>query len=466
MEEKKLCSLVTWASPENSETNAWNCHTNYMYVNNWNNKWNWNYVRAAFALYGIKKIKVQIVGNSSLHFLYIKNMENYFTFEEMLEAHKACIKNKSNTINAMSFDADKMVNLMALLNAVNGGTYKIGTSIAFVVLYPKAREVFAANYSDRVIHHLVMLELLPYLEKEFIDHAFACREGKGVFYGIKCLADDIKECTEGYTKDAWILKMDFKAFFMSIEKQMLLDCVLNFIREKYPNNRKKELLLKLCELIIMHHPEKDCIKKSAEKLWDDFIPPEKTLFEVGDMKGLPIGNLPSQIFETLFMTPFDIFVTKTLGFKYYGRYVDDFYIVSDDKRKLKKSVKLMENFAKEKLHLSIHPSKRYMQHYTKGVTFIGAVIKPNNIQPSGRMVENFHYKLETQYNEPCAELAERFVSCVNSYFGFFRQFNTYNKRKKIIKENVYIRKWKDSGIIIVDDNFFSQIKLSPKFKQK
>lgn len=77
-------------------------------------------------------------------------MENYFTFEEMLEAHKACIKNKSNTINAMSFDADKMVNLMALLNAVNGGTYKIGTSIAFVVLYPKAREVFAANYSDRV----------------------------------------------------------------------------------------------------------------------------------------------------------------------------------------------------------------------------------------------------------------------------------------------------------------------------
>lgn len=380
------------------------------------------------------------------------NRHSYFEYNEIMGACNECERNKSNTANAILFSMDKMTNLMLLLEEINNGTYEIGKSIAFVATYPKYREVFAADFRDRIVHHLVIRELMPYLEAEFIANAFACREGKGVFYGIKALAHDIEECSCGYTRDAWVLKMDFRAFFMSIEKVLLKDCVLNFIKEKYPENRKKGLLLKLCEQIIMHHPERNCEKRGDVSLWNN-IPDEKTLFVVGDTKGLPIGNLPSQIFETLFMTAFDKYATEELGFKYYGRYVDDFYIVCEDKERLKRAIPLMEKFAREKLHLTLHHGKRYLQHYSKGVMFIGGYVKPGRILPSKRLIDSFEYKIRVFYSEPSEEKLENMVACVNSYLGFLRQFNAYRIRKNILKNNVHICRWLASGLVVIENDF-------------
>lgn len=378
--------------------------------------------------------------------------KSFFAYNEIAEAYKDCKRNKSNTSNAIEFAMGEPCNLIELLDEINNGTYEIGPSIAFVATYPKYREVFAADFRDRIVHHLVIRELMSYMEVEFIDNAFACREGKGVFYGIKALAQDIKECTCGYTKDAWILKMDFKAFFMSIEKALLRDCVLNFIKEKYPENRKKEPLLRLCEQIIMHHPERNCRKRGNETLWRN-IPDEKTLFVVGDTKGLPIGNLPSQIFETLFMTAFDKYVTNELGFKYYGRYVDDFYIVCEEKERLKKAMPLMAEFAKEKLHLTLHPEKRYLQHYSKGVMFIGGYVKPGRIMPSNRLIDSLEYKIRVLYSEPSKEKLENMVACVNSYLGFLRQFNAYRIRKNILRNNEHVQRWIASGVVEIGNDY-------------
>lgn len=250
-----------------------------------------------------------------------------FSYGEVFEAYEDCIKNKRNTSNAREFEIDYIEKVTRLCDDINDGTYEIGKSIAFVVTFPVYREVFAADFRDRIVHHLVIKELMPYFEKYFIKESFSCMEGKGVLYGVKTMFEYIKECTENYTKDAWILKMDIKSFFMSINKQLLADMIDDFIVEYYENDRKKEKLRELCKQIVLHHPELNCEKRGDKSLWAK-LDPNKSLFNVGYERGLPIGNLTSQILANFFLTKLDRFIKETLGFKYYGRYVDDFMIVS------------------------------------------------------------------------------------------------------------------------------------------
>ena len=373
-----------------------------------------------------------------------------FSYGEVFEAYEDCIKNKRNTSNAREFEIDYIEKVTRLCDDINDGTYEIGKSIAFVVTFPVYREVFAADFRDRIVHHLVIKELMPYFEKYFIKESFSCMEGKGVLYGVKTMFEYIKECTENYTKDAWILKMDIKSFFMSINKQLLADMIDDFIVEYYENDRKKEKLRKLCKQIVLHHPELNCEKRGDHSLWAK-LDPNKSLFNVGYERGLPIGNLTSQIFANFFLTKLDRFIKETLGFKYYGRYVDDFMIVSSDKEKLKSSVDKIIEFAQRELKLTIHPNKRYFQHYTKGVQFIGSVIKPNRIYVLNRTKGSLYYKLRNLFNNPDEKRLDKLIMTVNSYIGYMKHYNTYNIRKFFLHNSGLLDKWKD--LIIIDEKY-------------
>ena len=136
---------------------------------------------------------------------------------------------------------------------------------------------------------------MPYFEKIFYQRKLFVHGGQGCMYGVKTMFEYIKECTENYTKDAWILKMDIKSFFMSINKQLLADMIDDFIVEYYENDRKKEKLRELCKQIVLHHPELNCEKRGDQSLWAK-LDSNKSLFNVGYERGLPIGNLTSQIF--------------------------------------------------------------------------------------------------------------------------------------------------------------------------
>lgn len=373
-----------------------------------------------------------------------------FSYGEVFEAYEDCIKNKRNTSNAREFEIDYIEKVTRLCDDINDGTYEIGKSIAFVVTFPVYREVFAADFMDRIVHHLVIKELMPYFEKYFIKESFSCMEGKGVLYGVKTMFEYIKECTENYTKDAWILKMDIKSFFMSINKQLLADMIDNFIVEYYENDRKKEKLRELCKQIVLHHPELNCEKRGDQSLWTK-LDPNKSLFNVGYERGLPIGNLTSQIFANFFLTKLDRFIKETLGFKYYGRYVDDFMIVSSDKEKLKSSVDKIIEFAQRELKLTIHSNKRYFQHYTKGVQFIGSVIKPNRIYVLNRTKGSLYYKLRNLFNNPDEKRLDKLIMTVNSYIGYMKHYNTYNIRKFFLNDSGLLDKWKD--LIIIDEKY-------------
>lgn len=381
-----------------------------------------------------------LLGGGSI--LIVVNYKFSFTYEEIFKAYEDCIRHKKNSPNAIKFMLNKNENVIQLCDEINDRTYTIGTSIAFIIKFPKYREVFAADFRDRIIHHLVVNELMPYFKRYFIPESFSCMIGRGTLHGIETMAKYMDECSQHYTIPTYVLKMDVQAFFMSIDKQLLANRLDKFIADVYPDNRKKDCLRWLCNMIIMHHPERNCIIQSSKDMWK-LLGKGKSLFDVEEGKGLAIGNLTSQMFANFFMTVLDYYIKNELGFKYYGRYVDDFMLYDTDKDKVKQAIPLIKKYCNEKLLINVHPDKIYLQEITHGVKFIGADIMPNRMYCGNRTIGQFYNKLYTKYRHFNKDRLDNFVSSVNSYLGYMCHYSTYNMRKEIIINSGLFDEWKD-----------------------
>ena len=365
---------------------------------------------------------------------------NTIELEDLFKAYYECRKNKRRTINALAFEVDFEQNLVDLWREINQHKYYPGRSIAFIVTKPVLREVFAADFRDRVVHHLIINKLNHIFEAKFIDDSYSCRDGKGTLYGVKKIAKYVKECSNNYTEDCYILKMDIKSFFMSIDKRILFRKVRELIVENY-FEADKELMVELAHKIIFNNPEKNCHIKGKRSDWKG-LPKSKSLFTTAPFKGLPIGNLTSQIFANYYMSEFDDYVKNDLGIEYYGRYVDDFVIIHKDKQFLMEIQDKMREFMWKRLGLILHPKKVYLQHYTKGVKFIGAVIKPYREYIANRTKGNLYEKMDIYNKEITADHGfvkdnlDDVVSSINSYLGFMIHYKSFNIRKKMLE-----RKW-------------------------
>ena len=363
---------------------------------------------------------------------------------ELFEAYFSCRSNKRNTANALAFEVDYEHNLVQLCHEINNGTYQQGRSIAFIVNKPVKREIFAADFRDRVVHHLIFNKLNPLFEKTFINDSYACRTAKGTHLGIQRIDKFIRQCSLNYTKDCYILKLDIKGFFMHINKNILFEKLSLFINQKYLET-DKELLLALCQKIIFNDPTQNCIIKGKPKNWDN-LPKNKSLFYSAHQSGLPIGNLTSQVFANFYMNSFDHHIKHNLNIRYYGRYVDDFVIIHPDKEYLKNLIPQLSNFLLSTLQLTLHPKKIYLQHFSKGVQFLGTIIKPNRIYIASRTKGNFYEAIEKQniiarQHKPTKEEQSNFLSSMNSYLGIMKHYKTYNLRKKMIYKNLSAWWW-------------------------
>ena len=368
-----------------------------------------------------------------------KVIKEYVSYDELYKAYLDCRKRKRRSNNEIDFEIEENIKLYRLWVEINTNTYEIGKSICFIVKKPVYREVFAADFRDRIIHHLFINRIIYYLEKEFIDDTYSCRVGKGTYYGIKKCYEYIKECSNNYTEDCYILKCDLKSFFMTINKDILYEILYDFLINKcgYYDD-ELWFMSNLLYKIIYDEPAKKCIIKGSINNWNK-LPKDKSLFYVGKNKGLPIGNLTSQIFANYYLNYFDHYIIEELGFKFYGRYVDDFYIIHKSKEMLSNSIQLI----KEKLSVvetKLHPNKTYFQYYKKGVKFIGSVIKPNRIYIGNRTKGNLWYFIKNNKHifdnkSLIRKNIEHFISSVNSYLGFMIHYSTYNIRRKIIFEN-------------------------------
>ncbi len=403
---------------------AWNVNNNGN-VNN-NNKNNNNRVRSVRAF----------TASSSDPSLFFQDADAKIELTDLFEAYYDCRKNKRKTINALAFELDYEHNLIELCNDINNGTYQISRSISFIVDKPVKREIFAADFRDRIVHHYIVSRINPHFEELFINDSYSCREGKGCLYGIKRIDSFVRECSLNYTRDAYILKLDIEGFFMHIDKALLRERLTRFLEEQYFGN-DKGLVIRLCRQIVDNDPTERCIMKGSRWNWEG-LPGSKSLFGVGKGKGLPIGNLTSQVFANFYLDPLDKFITRTLGMRYYGRYVDDFVLVHQDKDFLLKAIPQIARFLEDQLMLRLHTRKVYLQHFSKGVKFIGAVVKLHRLYIANRTKGNCWEAVE-KHNEvvkdhyPSRDEIKAFQASVNSYFGFMCHYRTYRIRKKMIR---------------------------------
>ena len=231
------------------------------------------------------------------------------------------------------------------------------------------------------------------------------------------------------------MKLDIQSFFMSLPKERLYRCVEVFINKNYPEN-DKALLLSLLKTCIYHRPEKNYIRRCPASRWQ-YVPEGKSLFHTDGKHGEPTGNQLVQLLANLYLDELDHLITEEWGVACYGRYVDDMGLVHPEKAHLLAVRKKIRGWLAEQ-GLTLHPCKMYLQHYSKGIAFIGGVVKPGRKYIGNRTVKYlketlWKYNRLAERQKGYAEMhGEEFVSSVNSYLGQMRHFASYNIRKEIL----------------------------------
>lgn len=222
---------------------------------------------------------------------------------DIMEAYFSCRKNKRRSPAAVSFEVNYEGNCLDLWRSIVDHTYTPEPSIAFVVNKPVKREIFAASFRDRIVHHYISLRLMPLFEQEFIDETTNCRKGKGTSVGVAMLNESIRKVSCNYTPDCWISKMDIKSFFMCIDKRLLWSKLNLFVKNRYAG-KDIDTLLYLIGETLKNNPVERCKFRSAPSAWNG-IPRHKSLFTQPDGIGMAPGNLTSQIEANFFLNGFD-----------------------------------------------------------------------------------------------------------------------------------------------------------------
>lgn len=336
-------------------------------------------------------------------------------------------KHKRWKANTLQFDKNQEEKSRDLINKIKRRTYKIRPSLCFIAFSPIKREIFAGDFSDRIIHHYVFNKLNPYYENTFINDSYSCRQNKGTSYGIKRAAKFLRAVSNNYTKEAYVLKLDISGYFMNIDRNILYAQNQTMIKKYFrPEQAQINELLYLLRKIIFNNPATNCRLKGHKMDWRG-LPKNKSLFFAKENKGLPIGNLTSQLFGNVYLNNFDYFVKEKLKCRYYGRYVDDMIFMHQDKEYLKSLIPKIKKYLKNNLDLEIHPKKIYLQPYQHGFSFLGAFIKPYRIYAGHRIIKNFRHKInltaQGKINNPIF---------INSYLGQLKHYSSFKIRQKIL----------------------------------
>lgn len=356
---------------------------------------------------------------------------------DLFNAYFDARRNKRQTVNALAFEKNYETKLFRLYEDIVKRRYEIGRSICFMVQRPVKREVFAADFRDRVVHHLIFNYVSPIFERHFIKDSYSCRLGKGTSEGIRRADHFIRSGSHNYQKECWILKLDIKGYFMSMDRNILYQKMENRLLAVKNAGFDVELVLHLLRLVVYNDPTDNCLIKGRREDWLG-LPRSKSLFHAAKDKGFPIGNLTSQLFGNVYLDDFDHFVREELKIARYGRYVDDMVLVHEDKELLKAVVPRIKDYLRGRLGLVLHPGKIHLQPFAGGVGFLGVFIKPYRIRIGRRLKHNFYARIR-EWNgigekaaSVVAQEAEKIVASANSYLGIMKNYQSYNLRKKMV----------------------------------
>ncbi|AJY40358.1 RNA-directed DNA polymerase [Burkholderia humptydooensis] len=296
-------------------------------------------------------------------------------------------------------------NLRRLYDELADGSYTPGRSKCFVITRPKPREVWAAAFRDRIVHHLLYNRIGPRFERSFIADSCACIKGRGTLYAAERLESKVRSITQNWSIRAFYLKCDLANFFVSIDKCILLDLLLAKISEPFWRA--------LTERVLMHDPRDD-FEYHGDPVMMQLVPPHKRLMEQAENLGLPIGNLSSQFFANVYLDVLDQRAKHILGARHYIRYVDDFVFLHDSPARLNEILADVTTFLPERLGVRINQRKTILQPVDRGVDFVGQVIKPWRRETRKRTRNE-------AYRRVAATPSEDLMPMANSYFGLMRQ---------------------------------------------
>jgi len=301
--------------------------------------------------------------------------EDPYSFAALRRHWLQCRRSKRCTLNALRFEFDAEAKLLDLQRELREHTYAPGTSMCFVTDGPKPREVFAADFRDRIVHHLLVAQVEPLFERRFIHDSFACRKGKGTLAASDRLTAFLRSATRNGRRRAYSLKLDVASFFPSIDKQVLCDILERAVRD--PELRW------LTRTVLFHDPTRDYRfqprgprglhrrGRPGPHTERYPVPEVKSLFGKDNRLGLPIGNLPSQFWANVYLNELDQFVKRTLRVRHYVRYVDDLVLLSEDPAELERWHAEIERFLAERLNLRLRADRARPRLVSCGVDFAG-----------------------------------------------------------------------------------------------
>lgn len=287
------------------------------------------------------------------------------SLENLYRQYYRCRKNKRNTVNALRFEADQERNLIRLREELLDRSYRPGRSVCFFTTRPKLREIFAADFRDRVVHHLLVEYLERIWEPIFIHDSWACRPGKGVHGGVARLQQFLRQATANGTRPAWYLQLDIRNYFMSMDREILFRLLAARMTD--------EAALWLTRELVFHDCTSDYTLRGPRELLAR-LPPHKTLFGAPPGKGMPIGNLNSQFFANVYLDGLDQFVKHELRCRHYLRYCDDFVLLGESPERLDEWRARIKAFLREALALELNPRQR-LAPVGNGVDFLGYVVR-------------------------------------------------------------------------------------------
>lgn len=299
---------------------------------------------------------------------------------------------KRNKKDVMLFEWNLEENIFRLHRDLKNKTYKHGAYHSFKIRDPKPRDIHKARVRDRILHHAVFQVLNPIFEPCFISASFSCREGYGVHKGVQYLQDTLRKASKNDSTECFALKCDVKKFFDTIDHDILLAILKRKIKD--------DDTIWLLKQIISSFSSKHSL--------------------LGIEKGVPIGNLTSQLFANIYMNEFDVFMKQKLKIKYYLRYTDDFIIVSRSKSYLIVLIPEIVSFLSDELRLKIHEEKTTIRKTSQGVDFLGYIVfikyKLARTKTKKRIIKKFKAKVEECNKGLISQ--QSLLQSLQSYLGF------------------------------------------------
>lgn len=319
-------------------------------------------------------------------------------------------RSKRNKADVQIFEFNLENHLFKLHWALKNGYYTHSQYKCFHISDPKPRIIHKATVCDRVVHHAVFRVLYPMFDRSFIYDSYSCRVGKGTHKAVKRLARFSRDVSRNFQQPCFILKCDISQFFASIDHQILKSLIAGRVAD-----------VKALNLV--------------NKIIDSY----KTDKEMGTLgKGLPIGNLTSQLFANIYLHELDKFIKHRLKVKHYIRYTDDFAIVHKDKNYLENLVFKISKFLRKYLKLKFNSHKIVIRKFSQGIDFLGYIVFPYHKLLRTKTKKRMFKKLgQKQLEFQQGIISEQSMNqTAQSYFGLLKHCNSL-RIKGEVKRIIY-----------------------------